>query len=57
MAFVVCQALGLETGTASQDYIQLYHGDAELLQERLAVFLPKTINPESVRSYRSVQFV
>lgn len=26
VAFVVCRALGLETGTGSADYIQLYHG-------------------------------
>jgi len=37
VAFVVCQAIGLETGTASQDYIQLYHGEASLLQESLEV--------------------
>jgi hypothetical protein len=36
-AFVVCQAIGLNTGTASQDYIQLYHGDAKLLLESLEV--------------------
>jgi len=36
-AFVVCQAIGLATGTASQDYIQLYHGDAKLLLESLEV--------------------
>ena len=35
VAFVVCQALGLETGTASADYIQLWHGDANLLRESL----------------------
>jgi hypothetical protein len=34
-AFVVCQAVGLETGTASADYIQLWHGDANLLRESL----------------------
>jgi len=37
VAFVVCDALGLETGTGSADYIQLYHGDAKLLQESLEV--------------------
>ena len=36
-AFVVCHALGLETGTGSSDYIQLYHGDANLLKESLEV--------------------
>ena len=37
VAFVVCNALGLEPGTGSVDYIQLYHGDAKLLQESLEV--------------------
>jgi hypothetical protein len=35
VAFVVCQAIGLGTGTASADYIQLWHGDADLLRESL----------------------
>jgi hypothetical protein len=35
VAFVVCKATGLETGTASADYIQLWHGDANLLRESL----------------------
>jgi len=35
VAFVVCQAIGLETGSASADYIQLWHGDANLLRESL----------------------
>ena len=35
MAFVVCQAIGLETGTASADYIHLWRGDADLLRESL----------------------
>lgn len=29
--------LRLETGTGSSDYIQLYHGDANLLKESLEV--------------------
>jgi hypothetical protein len=37
VAFVVCQSVGLRTGTASVDYIQLWHGDARLLQESLEV--------------------
>ncbi len=37
VAFVVCHALALETGTGSADYIQLYHGNAQLLQESLEV--------------------
>jgi antirestriction protein ArdC len=37
VAFVVCQAIGLATGTASADYIQLWHGDADLLRESLEV--------------------
>jgi hypothetical protein len=35
VAFVVCKAIGLETGSASADYIQLWHGDANLLRESL----------------------
>jgi antirestriction protein ArdC len=35
VAFVVCQAVGLHTGTASQDYIQIWNGDADLLRESL----------------------
>ena len=35
VAFVVCQAMGLETGSAAADYIQLWHGDADLLRESL----------------------
>jgi hypothetical protein len=35
VAFVVCQAIGLETGSAAQDYIQPYEGDAKLLSDSL----------------------
>jgi antirestriction protein ArdC len=35
VAFVVCHAIGLETSSASQDYIQIYEGDAALLIESL----------------------
>src|ERR1700745_3942071 len=31
----VRQSVGLQNGTASQDYIQLWHGDANLLRESL----------------------
>ena len=37
VAFVVGKAVGLETGSASADYIQLYHGNASLLAESLEV--------------------
>lgn len=37
VGFVLCHALGLETGTGSSDYIQLYHGDANLLKQSLEV--------------------
>jgi antirestriction protein ArdC len=37
IAFVVSKAVGVETGTASADYIQLYHGNASLLAESLEV--------------------
>ncbi len=35
VAFVVCSAIGLQTGTAARDYISLYHGDASLLLQSL----------------------
>ena len=35
VAFVVCQAIGLDLSTASSDYIQLYRGDTETLAESL----------------------
>src|SRR6202044_1205337 len=35
VAFVDCQSVGLQNGTASQDYIQLWRGDANLLRETL----------------------
>ena len=34
---MIGKAVGLETGTASADYIQLYHGNASLLAESLEV--------------------
>jgi hypothetical protein len=37
IAFVVGRAVGLQVGTASADYIQLYHGNASLLAESLEV--------------------
>jgi hypothetical protein len=37
VAFVVGKAVGLITGTASSDYISLYHGNASLLAESLEV--------------------
>src|SRR5262249_43109310 len=35
VAFVVCSAIGLDTGTAAQDYVGLYGGDSKLLLESL----------------------
>jgi hypothetical protein len=35
VAFVVCSATGLDTGSAAQDYIGLYGGDPKLLSESL----------------------
>lgn len=35
VAFVVCQAVGLDTNTASSDYIRLYDGNKETLSESL----------------------
>jgi hypothetical protein len=37
IAFVVGKAVGLKVGTASADYIHLYHGNASLLTESLEV--------------------
>ena len=37
IAFIVGKAVGLVTGTASADYIHLYHGNASLLAESLEV--------------------
>jgi hypothetical protein len=36
VAYVVCHAVGLDTNTASSDYIQLYHGDRKALEASLA---------------------
>jgi hypothetical protein len=35
VAFVVCHAIGLDTNSASSDYIQLYNGDKETLMDSL----------------------
>lgn len=35
VAFVVCSAIGLDTNTASSDYIQLWNGDAAILRQSL----------------------
>lgn len=32
---MICQAIGLENGTASADYISLWNGDAAMLLESL----------------------
>ena len=37
IAFVIGKAVGLEAGSASADYIHLYHGNASLLAESLEV--------------------
>jgi hypothetical protein len=37
IAFVISKAVGLETGSASADYIHLYHGNGSLLAESLEV--------------------
>jgi hypothetical protein len=37
IAFIVSRAVGLNTSSASADYIALYHGNAELLTESLTV--------------------
>jgi hypothetical protein len=61
VAFVVCHALGLETGTGSADYIQLYHGDANLLKEsleivqRTASVILGALSPEGAQNVKAVQ--
>jgi hypothetical protein len=61
VAFVVCHALGLETGTGSADYIQLYHGDANLLKESLEVVqrtasvILGALSPEGAQNVKAVQ--
>jgi len=61
IAFVVCQAVGLETGTSSSDYIQLYHGNAKLLEEslqivqRTATVILGAISPEVTSAVKAVQ--
>jgi hypothetical protein len=37
IAFIVSRAVGLNTGTASSDYVAMYGGNVELLAESLAV--------------------
>ena len=39
VAFVVSKAVGLETGNACKNYIQLYRGDATLLVESLGIII------------------
>ncbi len=64
VAFVVCQSVGLQTGTTSADYIQLWHGDANLLRESLeavqqtaAVILggiaPEVVSPTGLQKVAS----
>jgi hypothetical protein len=43
VAFVVCSVIGLDAGSAAQDYIQLYEGDAKLLTESLD-YIQQTAN-------------
>jgi len=40
---VVSDAIGLDTGSAAKDYIQLYDGDAKLLTESLE-YIQQTAN-------------
>ena len=43
VAYVVCSAIGLETGTAARDYVGLYGGDSKLLLESLQ-YIQQTAN-------------
>jgi hypothetical protein len=58
VAFVVCQAVGLQMGTTSADYIKLYEGNPEMLAERLeaiqnaSAIILAAILPETERQER-----
>jgi hypothetical protein len=61
VAFIVGQAVGLEMGTASSDYIQMYAGNAALLAESLeviqrtsAVILDAILTDETVQENEAV---
>ena len=54
MAFVVSCAIGLDTNTASADYIQLYHGDKEALVQSRAVEPSNRGVREAARSRESL---
>ncbi len=62
VVFIVGQAVGLEMGTASSDYIQLYHGNAALLAESLEVIqrtastILRAIRPEDAPQPNSSQW-
>ena len=51
VAFVVCTAIGLETGSTAQDYTGLYGGDAKLLSESLE-YIQRTATKSSTLSAR-----
>ena len=54
VAFVVCQAIGLENGSSAADYIQIWNVDANLLRESLeavqqtAAVILGSITPEGL---------
>ena len=54
VAFVVCQAIGLENGSSAADYIQIWNGDANFLRESLeavqqtAAVILGSITPEGL---------
>ena len=55
VAFVVCEAAGLETNTASRDYIHLYAGDKKALLasleriRRIAIEVIGAVMPEKTQ--------
>jgi hypothetical protein len=64
VAFIVGQAVGLEMGTASSDYIQMYAGNSALLAESLeviqrtsSVILAAVLPEESAREGEAMQEV
>ncbi|MFP5205763.1 MAG: ArdC family protein [Acidobacteriota bacterium] len=56
VAFIVGQAIGLEMGNASSDYIQMYNGNATLLAESLEVIQrTSAVILAAIRNYGSAE--
>ena len=49
--YIICQGIGLEAGSAAQDYIQLHDGDAKVLAESLE-YIQHTASRLRIRATR-----